>query len=324
MHTKKIFVTRKFPGEGLELLKKHPHFHVEIFEKDRHITRSELLKRVKGSHGIITMLTDKVDKAFVNAAGSNLKIIANYAVGYDNFDLAELKKRNIAATNTPAILTGAVAEHTVALMFALAKRIVQSDTFVRKGKYKGWEPELLLGTELSGKSVGIIGLGKIGLGVAERCKAMGMKLFYTDTAPNQAFEIHYNATFMPKEELLRNSDFITLHVPLLPQTRHLIGAKELKIMKQTAFLINTARGPVVDERALISALEKKQIQGAALDVFEFEPKISLKLRKLQNVILTPHTASATVDTRSAMGRLAAENIIAGLTGAPLVSPIPMK
>ncbi|MFH0928361.1 MAG: D-glycerate dehydrogenase [bacterium] len=317
----KIFVTRGFAGKGLELLSKQKNFKVEVYKKQQHITRAELLKHIKGCTGVITMLTEKVNQEFLDAAGPSLKVVANYAVSYDNIDVKLCTERGIKASNTPLVLDAAVAEHTVALIYAISKRLVEADRFARSGKYIGWEPELLMGTELFGKTLGIIGLGRIGVGVAERCSCMGMSILYHDLKPNAEFEKRFNAKFADNKTILKNSDYISLHVPLLPSTRHLIGEKELKLMKKTAYLINTARGPVIDEVALAKALKTGEIRGAALDVFEFEPKITPALLKLDNVIVTPHTASATLEARSAMGELAARNVIAALNGKPMPSQI---
>ncbi len=312
MQKKKVFVTRKIPKKGIELLRRH--FLVKIYQKNQVISRKELLKEVKQCDALLCLLTEKIDAEILNA-NPKLKVISNYAVGYDNVDVKAATAKGIPVCNTPGVLENAVAEHTFALMLALAKRIAEADSFVRAGKYKRWEPMLLLGTELEGKTLGIIGLGRIGAGVAERAKkGMGIKVLYHDIRRNKQFEKEYQAKYVSKEELLKRSDFVSLHVPLLPSTRHLIGKEELKLMKKTAYLINTSRGPVVDEKALVEALQKKHIAGAGLDVYENEPKLTPGLTKLKNVVLTPHTASATVEARTAMSELAAQNIIDVLQG----------
>jgi len=317
----KIVVTRNLPGSGIALLQKQSGFKVEVNPKDAPLSRAELLAKIAGADAVITELYEKVDAEFLKAAGPQLKIVANYAVGYDNFDLAALKANKVLASNTPGVLSDAVAEHTVTLIFAIAKRLCEADRYARAGKYKGWAPELLLGTELKGKLLGVIGLGRIGSGVVERCKAMGMKIAYHDVKRNPEFEKQFGAKFMERSSLLIQSDFVSIHVPLLPSTRHLIGQKQLAAMKPTAYLINTSRGPIIDELALAEALEKKIIRGAALDVFEFEPEITPALRKLDNIILTPHIASATLEARSEMSLLAAKNVIAALKGEPLLSEV---
>jgi len=259
-------------------------------------------------------LTDKIDSEVLDAAGKNLKIVANFAVGFDNIDLEAAKKRNIMATNTPQGSTEAVAEHTVALLLASARRIVEADKFTRANKYKGWKPFLFIGEDVREKTLGIIGLGRIGFAVAERALCFGLKIVYHDVVRNPEFEAKFGGKFLETPELLKQSDFITLHVPLMASTRHLVGKKELAMMKKSAYLINTSRGPVIDEKALVVALKKKQIAGAAIDVYEFEPKLTPGLNKLENVILTPHIASATIETRKKMSEIAAQNIIETLSG----------
>jgi glyoxylate reductase len=310
----KIFVTRKIPDTGIKALKAAGHA-VAVWPKDAVIPRAELLKRVKGCDAVLSMLTEKVDDAFFDAAGPGLKIVANFAVGYDNFDMAAFKKRGVLAANTPGVLNEAVAEHTFTLLMAIAKRVAESDAFFRAGKYKGWAPQLLLGTQLEGKTLGVIGLGRIGVSVARKAsKGFGMNVMYNDVKRNEEFEREFNAGFASIEGILQNADFVSLHVPLLPSTRHLIDAKRLKLMKKTSYLINTARGPVVDEKALVAALKRKQIAGAALDVFENEPKPAPGLTKLANTVLTPHTASATREARDEMATLAASAILDVLAG----------
>jgi len=312
MQKQRVFVTRVIPKRGIQLLRKH--FLVKVYPKDQIIPRKELLKEVKQCDALLCLLTEKID-AEVLSANPKLKVVSNYAVGYDNIDVKVATAKGIPVCNTPGVLEDAVAEHTFALMLAISKRIVEADQFLRAGKYKRWDPMLLLGTELKGKTIGIIGLGRIGAGVAERArKGMGVNVLYHDIKRNKQFEKEYQAKYVSLSELLKRSDFVSLHVPLLPSTRHLIGKEELKLMKKTAYLINTSRGPVVDEKALAEALKKKHIAGAGLDVYENEPKLSPGLTKLKNTVLTPHTASATVEARTAMSELAAQNIIDVLQG----------
>lgn len=312
----RVFVSRIIPDEGLKMLKRDKRVTVDVYEHDKIIPRRELLRRAKGATAILSILTDKIDKELFDAAGPSLKIVANYAVGFDNIDLKEAAKRGIVVTNTPGPeIVETVAEHTVALLFALAHRVVEADQFARDGKYHGWGPQMLLGTDITGKTLGIIGTGKIGEGVVKRMyDGFGVKIVYNDIRRNETIEKDELAEFMTLDGVLKTADFVSIHVPLLPSTRHLIGAKQLNMMKKTAYLINTSRGPIVDEKALIAALQKKRIAGAGLDVYEHEPDIPLALRKLQNVITTPHTASATIETRQAMSRRAAENILAFLDG----------
>jgi len=294
---------------------KDNRYDVAIAPQDGAISRSELLKSVKGVDALLPLLTDKIDGEVLDAAGKQLKIVANYAVGFDNIDLAAAKERGVMVSNTPEVLSETVAEHTFALMLAIAHRIVESDKFMRAGKYKGWGPMLLLGRDLAHKTVGVVGLGRIGsLVVKHAVRGFDAQVIYYDVKPNPSFEAEYSARFVQLPELLRNADFVSIHVPLLPTTRHLISEKELSMMKKTAYLINTSRGPIVDEAALVKALKNNVISGAAIDVFENEPKMADGLAELDNIIITPHIASATIETRAKMAQLAAENIIAALEG----------
>lgn len=325
----RIFVTRSIPDAGIMLLQKRKSVQLDIFERDRKISRRELLKRVKGVDIILSILTEKIDAEVMNAAGPQLKMIANYAVGFDNIDLEEAKKRGITVTNTPCQeVSEAVAEHAIALIFGLAHRIVETDYFTRMGRYKAWGPKLLLGSDVRGKTLGIIGGGHIGMALAKRMyDGFGVHILYHDIRQNAEMEKQFKAKYRSKNQLLKEADFVSIHLPLLPSTKHYIGTEELALMKSTAFLINTARGPIVDELALIKALMKKQIAGAGLDVYECEPLIdcnprdTYSLRKLPNVIMTPHTASATLEARQAMSKRAADNIIAFLAKKPIPNKI---
>ncbi len=313
-----VFLTRPIPDEGIKMLKRERDIRLEIYKKDMPMPRRELLKAIKGRDVVWTILTDKVDAEFFKTAGENLKLVVNYAIGFDNIDLEEARKRGIIIANSPAAeIAESVAEHAIAMMFALSRRLVESDAFTRAGNYHGWGPNLLLGTDIIGKTVGIIGAGQIGGMIARRLRdGFGLKILYNDVKRNLKFEREHKALYRSRMELLKQSDFVTLHVPLLPSTRHLISTKELKAMKKTAFLVNTARGPVVDELALTKALEKGEIAGAGLDVFECEPLIDCnpddthELRRMKNVLLTPHTASASIEARQAMSRESANNILA--------------
>ena len=317
---KRVFITRKIPDVGLAMLREKG-FLLDISSEDRPLQKSELINALKKKpyDGILCLLTDTIDKEVFDAA-PNAKIFANYAVGFNNIDIAEAKKRGITITNTPGALTEAVAEHTVALMFAVVKRIVESDAYVRQGKYLGWGPELFLGEELHGKTFGLLGAGRIGGRVgAIAAKGLGMKVIYYDVKQSREFEQESGATFKATpEEVLKEADVVSIHVPLLPTTMHLINAERLELMKKTAYLVNTSRGPVIDEDALANALKTGVIRGAALDVFENEPKLAEGLAELQNVVLTPHIASATRSARDGMAKLAAENLIAFFEGK--VSP----
>ncbi|MBT3231166.1 D-glycerate dehydrogenase [Candidatus Uhrbacteria bacterium] len=314
----KIFVTRQFPGTAIEKLSKQKGFEVSVYKKDQIIPRKELLKRVKGADIILSLLTDRIDAQVMDAAGDQLKMIANYAVGFDNIDIEEAKRRKIRVINTPCDQsTESVAEHAIAMIFGLAHRLIEADNFTRAKKYKGWDPGLMLGSGLSGKTIGVIGAGRIGYSISKRLyDGFGVKIIYNDIKRNTKYEKDFKAKLRTKTQLLKEADIVTLHVPLLKATHHLISTKELKAMKKTAFLINTSRGPVVDETELIKALKNGDIAGAGLDVYECEPKIDcnprdkFELRKMPNVILTPHTASATIEARDAMGQIALKNILA--------------
>jgi len=313
----KVFVTRKIPDAGIRMLEQKG-YAVAVSAKDGVLTKDELGQELQGKQydALLSLLTDKIDGAILDAAGAQLKIVANYAVGYDNFALADFKQRNIYATNTPDVLTNTVAEHAFGLILSIAQRIAEGDRFTRAGKYHGWQPMLLLGNDLYKKTLGILGLGRIGSRVAHHgSRGFDMPVIYYDVRRNEAFEKEYNATFMATpEELLARADFVSVHVPLLPTTHHLMNAERLGMMKKTAYLINTSRGPIIDEAALVEALRTKVIRGAALDVFEKEPDLAPGLAELENVVLTPHTASATEETRAAMSEVAARNIIEALEG----------
>lgn len=315
--SKKVFVTRAIPEEGIKLLKEKG-YKVAISPHDRVLTKEELMGFLKKDRydAVLCLLTDNIDDDIFEAAGPQCKIFANYAVGFDNIDLTAAKRRNIIVTNTPGVLTETVAEHTFALMLAIAHRVAEADRFTRAGKYKGWAPMLMLGNDLSHKTIGIVGLGRIGSRVAHHAvKGFDAHVLYHDVKRMEAFEREYSAVYKEKlEELLGEADFVSIHVPLLESTRHLINAERFAVMKPTAYLVNTSRGPVVDEAALVEALKSRTIRGAALDVFENEPELAPGLLELENVVLTPHLASATEETRSRMAELAAQNIIAALEG----------
>jgi D-3-phosphoglycerate dehydrogenase len=312
--SQKVFVTRSIVEEGIELLKKEG-FQVDINQEDRVLSKEELKKAVVGYAALLSLLTDHIDSDVLDAAGPQLKVVANYAVGFDNIDLEATKSHNVMVTNTPGVLTEAVAEHTFALLMSVSTRIVEADRFTREGKYKQWEPKGFLGPELQGKTLGVLGLGRIGSRVAEiGNKGFGMNIVYYDVKQNPDFESQFGAKYVQTEEALKTSDFVSIHVPLLPSTKHLVGKEQLAAMKNGAILINTSRGPVVDEKALIEALKEGQIAGAGLDVFENEPELSPGLADLSNVVVTPHIASATFEARNAMSKMAGENIIAALKG----------
>ncbi|OSS42440.1 D-3-phosphoglycerate dehydrogenase [Desulfurella amilsii] len=307
----KVFATRNIPKEGLELLK--PRCEIEVNESGRSLTKQELLEKIKDKDACITQLTDKVDKNFFEA-GQNLKIVANYAVGFDNIDLNEATKRSIFVTNTPDVLTQATAELAWALLFACSRKIVEADKFTRAGLYKGWDLYLFLGLDISNKTLGIIGAGRIGQAFAKMSKGFKINILYTANSKKSDFEEQTGAKFVDLNTLLKESDFVSIHAPLTPHTYHLIGKNELSLMKKTAVLINTSRGAVIDEQALIESLENKQIYAAGLDVYEREPIIEKGLKELDNVILLPHIGSATYKTRIDMSILAVQNILDYLDG----------
>lgn len=307
-----VYVTRMIPQEIIDALKKH--CHVEVNPENRALTKAELMEKVRGRDAVMTQAVDKVDNDVLAAAGPQCKIFANYAVGYNNFDLAAAAKHAVMMTNTPDVVTDATVEMTWALMFATARRIVESDRYVREGNFKGLDPMLLLGTELNGKILGVIGAGRIGRKFAMKAKAFDMQVVYHDVAPNAEFEAATGARYLSKDELLARADFVSLHVPLLPETHHMIGAREFALMKSTAILINASRGPVVKESDLVDALKTGQIRGAGLDVLENEPATATGLIDLPNVTLAPHLGTATIETRLGMGRVAMANILAALRG----------
>lgn len=307
----KIFVTRKIPEEGLKLLKKEHEVFVNSL--NRNLKKEEIIKGLKGKDGLLCLLSDKIDVEVINSE-PRLKVIANYAVGTDNIDIEAATERNIFVSNTPDVLTDATAEMAWALLFAVARRIVEGDKFTRAGKFKGWDPLLMLGQDVSGKTLGVIGAGRIGTAFALKSKGFNMKVLYFNRSRNELIEKELNAKKVELDELLKESDFISLHVPLNPSTYHLISEEKLKLMKKSAILINTSRGAVVDEKALIKALKEKWIFGAGLDVYENEPVIPKELKKLDNIVLQPHSASATFSSRVGMAILAAKNMLAGLRG----------
>ena len=312
----KVYITRMISESGIKMLR-DKGYEVIINPEERVLAKEELIATLKGQNydALFCLLTDKIDREVMDAFGPQLKVVANMAVGFDNIDTEEAKKRGVMITNTPGVLTDTVAEHTFALMLSIAHRIPEADRFTRALKYQGWAPMLMLGSDLSGKTLGIVGLGRIGSRVAHHAaRGFEMKVLYYDVNRNEEFEKEFNAIYMPLDDLLKQSDFISIHVPLLETTKHLINEEKLRLMKPTAYLINTSRGPVIDEAALAHTLANKTIKGAALDVFEFEPKITPEFLTLDNVILTPHIASATEETRSKMSLLAATNIIEALEG----------
>lgn len=309
----KIFITRQIPAIGIKLLK-DKGWEIEVGPEGK-ISEKELIEKVKGADAILSVLTETIDGKVMSAAGQQLKVIANYAVGYNNIDIKAAKEKNILVTNTPGVLTDAVADHAAGLIFAAAQKIVAADKYTRAGKYEAWGPELFLGGDIFGKTLGIIGFGRIGSSVAARMhRGFGMKILYADINRNPEMEEKLKAEYREIGDLLKEADFVSLHTALTEATKHLINAERLGLMKLTAYLINTSRGPIIDEQALVKALKEKKIAGAGLDVFENEPELSPGLAELDNVVLTPHIASATKETRDKMATMAANNIIAALDG----------
>lgn len=308
----KVLITRRIPDAGFDILENK--VEMDIYDEDCPISQEELLARVKGKDGLYCLLSDKIDNEMIEAAGDSLKIISNYAVGYNNIDVAFATEKGVMVTNTPGALREATADLSWALIMAVARRIPESDRFVREGKFIGWGPKLMLGHEVYGKTIGIVGLGDIGSAVARRAKGFDMRILYHSRTRKTELEEELGALKVDLDDLLRESDFISLHVPLTSQTRHLIGEREIDLMKNTAIIINLSRGEVIDEKALVSALKERKIAGAGLDVFENEPMFAPGLAELDNVVLTPHTGSATFQSRDTMAVMAARDMLSGLSG----------
>jgi D-3-phosphoglycerate dehydrogenase len=315
MSKPRVFIARQIPEEGIKIIR--AGCDAEIWPGEYPPPRDKLLKKVKGVSGILSLLTDRMDRELMEAAGSQLKIISNYAVGYDNVDVPEATRRGILVGNTPGVLTETTADLAFALLMAAARRIGEGYDFVRAGKWDTFKPMELLGIDVHGATLGIIGMGRIGTAVARRAQGFGMKILYYDPKMRPDLGAQVGARMCKSlDELLAESDFITLHTPLTPQTRHLINAEAFKKMKKTAILINAARGPVIDSDALYEALKKGQIAYAALDVTDPEPLPKYHpLLTLPNCLVVPHTGSASVATRTKMSVMAAENLVAGVTGS---------
>ncbi len=317
---KQIYITRKIPETGLKLLREKG-IKFDMGTSKVPPTKKEIIKALKKKKydGVISFLTDPLDKEVFDACPT-AKVFANFSVGYNNVDLDEVKKRNICISNTPGTSATAVAEHTVALMLALTTRLVEGDEFMRKGKYKGWDPELFIGTDMKGKVIGLIGAGQIGTEVAKILHyGFGSQILYSDISQNVELDNIEGTIRKTTEEILREADIVSLHIPLLPTTHHLINKESLSTMKKTAFLINTSRGSIVNEKALVEALKNDIIRGAALDVFEFEPKLTKGLSKLSNIVLTPHIASARQSARDMMAEIAVKNIVSALESGKAIN-----
>jgi glyoxylate reductase len=311
-----ILVTRNLPSAVLSKL--HQAGDVDRYTGDGAIPPQELRTRIAGKDALVCLLTDQIDRSVIDAAPA-LKIIANVAVGYHNVDVAYARSRGIVVTNTPDVLTGSVADFTWALILAITRRLSEGERLLRRGGWKGWALDFMLGSELRGKQLGLVGLGRIARAVAERAPAFGVRVAYTSRHPAE----HASPESMSLDRLLITSDVVSLHVPLTPETRHLIDQRAFSRMKRSAYLINTSRGPVVDEAALAWALEHHLIAGAALDVYENEPAIHPDLLRLENVLLVPHLGSGTTETRTAMADLAVENVLAVLAGRAPATPVPL-
>jgi len=312
----RVFVTRELPGVAMPLLREaFGDAAIEVYRGEGPIPRAELLAGVKGADAILAILTERIDGELLDAAGPCLRIVANMAVGFDNIDVPAATSRRVPITNTPGVLTETTADLAFALLMAAARRFSDAEKFLRVGEWKYWSPALLLGTDIQGKTLGIYGMGRIGQAVARRARGFGMTVLYHNrTRLPEAVEQALGATLVDKATLLAQSDFVSVHCPLTPETRHAFGAAEFAAMKSTAVFVNTARGPVVDEHALAEALRTRQIFAAGIDVFEEEPKIVPALLDCEHAVLLPHVGSATFETRGRMAEVAARNIIARLQG----------
>ena len=314
---KKVLVTREIPASGLSVLEP---FDVTVLY-ERPPERDELLEAVHGVSGILSTATEKVDGEVMDAAGESLKVVANMAVGYDNVDVEAASERGVVVTNTPGVLDETTADVAFMLLLAAARRLGEGERLLRAGRWEWWGPKQLLGQDVWGKKLGIVGFGRIGQSVARRGKGFGMEIVYHNRSRNPEAEKELDARYLELDELLETADLISIHTPLTDETRHLIGERELKKMKSSAVLVNTSRGPVVDEAALADALENRRIFAAGLDVYEAEPDVHPKLLGLENVVLAPHIGSASVETRDRMAVLAAENIVAVLSGEEPKTPV---
>ncbi|MBW1898148.1 MAG: D-glycerate dehydrogenase [Deltaproteobacteria bacterium] len=308
----KVYITRRIPEIGIDLLKEK--FEVKIFFENRRVDKTLLIREIEDCNAMISLLSDKIDEEVLDAAG-NLKIVANYAVGYNNIDIQAAKSRKIMVTNTPGVLTNATGEIAFALLITLTRKIIEADRFTRRGKFIGWDPLLYLGDELNAKTIGIIGMGRIGRDMALKCRAFGMNVIYYNRKPvDKNIEKELQAAYVNFEELLENSDVISVHTPLADETFHMLEEKAFGRMKKGVYIINTSRGEVIDEKVLVHELKSGKVKGAGFDVYEFEPEITRDLLTMNNVVLLPHIGSATIETRNKMSEMAAENVIAALEG----------
>lgn len=315
----KVFVTSIIPKIGIEILKKEG-YNVIQFKKYLPIEKNTLISKAKDCDAILCLLSNKIDKEIIDSL-PKLKVIANYAVGYNNIDIEYATQKKIWVTNTPDVLTDATADLAFALLLATARRIVEADKFTREGRFKIWQSDLMLGKDLKGKTIGIIGAGRIGQAFGKRTTGFGMKILYYDKKRIPEFEKETNSKFVNLTQLLKKSDFISIHTPLNKETYHLIDKKEFEHIKEGSILINTSRGEIINEKELVNALKSGKLFAAGLDVYEFEPKITKDLLRMKNVVLLPHIGSATIETRNKMAELAAKNIVRVLKGKKPLTPV---
>lgn len=315
---KKILITDLIPEVGVTLLKEH--YEVTMNTSDNNMTKEEMIHTFNQYDAIVTSLSNSIDKDVIHAC-PNVKIMANYAVGYNNIDIESAVKQGLIVTNTPDVLSDTTAETAWSLVFAVSRRIVEADRYIRNGEWNKFSSNLFLGRDIFNKTLGIVGAGSIGRRFAEKARGYHMTILYYNRHRDLAFEKQYNATYVSMEQLLSDSDIVSLHCPLNEETHHLIGEEELSLMKETAILINTARGAVVNQEALIKALKENRLYGAGLDVYEDEPHIPEDLLALDNVVLLPHIGSSSTETRNRMSELVAHNIINVLEGRPPITPV---
>ncbi|MFH2067208.1 MAG: D-glycerate dehydrogenase [Pseudomonadota bacterium] len=317
---KRVLITRLIPEIGIELLKER--YDVDVFSGPQSMDRETLLQKIRAYDALVSLLSDRIDEQ-VLAAGKNLKIVANYAVGYNNIDIPAAKRRNILVTNTPGVLTNATGEIAFALLITLTRRIIAADQFTRDGKFIGWDPLLFLGDELKGKTAGILGMGRIGLDMAFKCRAFGMSVIYHNRKRVSVdMEQKVDACYVSFDQLLERSDIISIHTPLTKDTRHLLGEESFQKMKRGVYVVNTSRGEIVDEAVLVKYLKSGKVKGAGLDVYEFEPAIAKEFFTFSNVVLLPHIGSATIETRDKMSVMVAKNVISALEGEKPENLIP--
>lgn len=313
MKKNRVFVTRRIPDAGLRKLEEL--CEVEVSPFDRNLTGAEIIEMAAGAVGLVSMPTDRIDRELIDGL-ADVRIVANYAVGFDNIDIAYAKEKGIPVTNTPDVLTHATADIAIALILCVARRVVEGDRLVRRGGFKGFYPTFFLGVELENKTLGVYGMGRIGRDVAKKALGFGLRILYHDTVSYDEQSLGFRAQYVTLDELLRESDFLSIHAPLTSETRHRFTEEEFRKMKNGAFLINTARGPLVKEGDLAQALKEGLIAGAGLDVYEFEPKVHPELMSLENVVLLPHVGSAAIEVRERMSVVAADNLIAFFKGEP--------